>query len=291
MNFMQLNYFHQVAQTLNVSQSAKELFISQSSLSQSLQHLERELGYPLFDRSGKHLVLNSNGIIFLNAVEKMEHILASAKKELADNNCEFLKEIFLYIECASLILPNLLRYLSTTIPGLKFQILQNHNKINTSNVYLKIFASPIPLDGNHRTLLLEEPILLAIPMDSPLASSPMISANDLREEHFLMLGKNWGLGKFLSQYFEQIDFSPTTVMLLDNPSLMREFLRTGYGLAFVPQITWGTSFSKDTLILRSVNDMSMMRYVYLEWQEDTYMPQTLKTCISAIQEYFSNIHI
>lgn len=106
-----------------------------------------------------------------------------------------------------------------------------------------------------------------------------------------MLGKNWGLGKFLSQYFEQIDFSPTTVMLLDNPSLMREFLRTGYGLAFVPQITWGTSFSKDTLILRSVNDMSMMRYVYLEWQEDTYMPQTLKTCISAIQEYFSNIHI
>ncbi|MDD6812154.1 MAG: hypothetical protein PUD93_09855 [Lachnospiraceae bacterium] len=39
----------------------------------------------------------------------------------------------------------------------------------------------------------------------------------------------------IKQYFEQIGFSPNAAMILDNPSLMREFLRTGYGFAFVPQ--------------------------------------------------------
>ena len=214
--------------------------------------------------------------------------LGLTKKELADHNCELLKEISLYVGCASHLLPELLSYLSAEIPETRFQILQNYNNMSQNDVDLKIVASSTPLAGNHRTLLLEEPILLAVPLDSPLASVPVLYAHDLTQVHFLMLGKNWSLGNYLSQYFDQVHFVPNTAMVLDNPSLMREFLRSGYGLAFVPEITWGTSFYKDTMLLRAVSDMPMKRYVYLEWQPDIYLPKSLKTCISAIKAYFSS---
>ena len=70
MEQLPLKYFEIVAKTLNISKAAEQLFISQSSLSQTIKRLETEVGYPLFDRNGKHITLNENGIIFLNCVRQ-----------------------------------------------------------------------------------------------------------------------------------------------------------------------------------------------------------------------------
>ena len=78
MILLRLNYFKVIAKTLNISSAAEQLSISQSSLSQSLHRLEAELGYPLFDRKGKRIILNSNGAILLKYVEKIDNALISA---------------------------------------------------------------------------------------------------------------------------------------------------------------------------------------------------------------------
>ena len=61
MNIFQLRYFVSVAQLENISKAADLLHLSQSSLSKSIAKLEAELGMPLFQRSGKHIVLNEQG--------------------------------------------------------------------------------------------------------------------------------------------------------------------------------------------------------------------------------------
>ena len=43
MDLLQIKYFKIVAHTQNISQAAQILYISQSSLSQTIQHLEKEL--------------------------------------------------------------------------------------------------------------------------------------------------------------------------------------------------------------------------------------------------------
>lgn len=61
MQITQLRYFMTIAQLENVSQAAELLHLSQSSLSKNLARLEAEVGTPLFDRSGRKLVLNAAG--------------------------------------------------------------------------------------------------------------------------------------------------------------------------------------------------------------------------------------
>ena len=61
MTFAQLQYLLEVHKTGSFSQAAKNLFVSQPSISLTLKALEAELGYPIFLRTRKGLVPTAQG--------------------------------------------------------------------------------------------------------------------------------------------------------------------------------------------------------------------------------------
>lgn len=65
MEIRQVRYFVMVAQTGSFSQAAKELFISQSTLSQQIQQLENEVGVILLERNTRKVTLSEYGQEFL----------------------------------------------------------------------------------------------------------------------------------------------------------------------------------------------------------------------------------
>lgn len=58
--------FSKVAQLQHYHQAAKELNISQPSLSRSIANLEEELGVSLFQKNGRNIELTKYGSIFWN---------------------------------------------------------------------------------------------------------------------------------------------------------------------------------------------------------------------------------
>ena len=65
MELRQLKYFVKSAEYLNFSEAAKHLFITQSTLSQQIKQLEFELGFALFIRNSRHIILTEAGEEFL----------------------------------------------------------------------------------------------------------------------------------------------------------------------------------------------------------------------------------
>lgn len=65
MTLQQLNYAITVADAGSFSKASELLYISQPSLSASIQELEKELGFPLFYRSGRGVTLTPEGSDFL----------------------------------------------------------------------------------------------------------------------------------------------------------------------------------------------------------------------------------
>lgn len=61
LNYHHLHYFWCVARSGNLSQTARQLHVSQSALSTQIQQLEARLGQPLFDRQGRKLLLTEVG--------------------------------------------------------------------------------------------------------------------------------------------------------------------------------------------------------------------------------------
>jgi DNA-binding transcriptional LysR family regulator len=71
MDTRHIREFTVLAQLCNFGEAATKLFVSQSSLSKHIKSLEGELGAPLFDRTGKGIVLNEYGKIFLPYAKQM----------------------------------------------------------------------------------------------------------------------------------------------------------------------------------------------------------------------------
>lgn len=65
MEFKQLEYFLKIVETGSFSAAADELYISQSSLSKQIMALETELGFQLFDRSKRKIVIAPAGKVLL----------------------------------------------------------------------------------------------------------------------------------------------------------------------------------------------------------------------------------
>lgn len=71
LNFRHLFYFWQVARTGHLTQAAQQLHVSQSALSSQIRQLEDRLGEPLFERSGRRLVLTERGQLVLSYAENI----------------------------------------------------------------------------------------------------------------------------------------------------------------------------------------------------------------------------
>ena len=86
---MDINYelykvFYHVATTLNFSEASKQLFISQSAVSQSIKTLERKLDQTLFIRSTKKVQLTPEGEILLRHIEPAMNLIQKGEAQLLD---------------------------------------------------------------------------------------------------------------------------------------------------------------------------------------------------------------
>src|SRR5687768_15461998 len=82
MELHQLRYFVAVAQSGNFSRAAERCFVSQPSLSQQIQKLERQLKRPLFHRLGRKAVLTDGGRLLLDKAMKILAGVEDAERRL-----------------------------------------------------------------------------------------------------------------------------------------------------------------------------------------------------------------
>lgn len=88
MNIEQMKYIVEVAKEKSLTKAAEKLHVSASAISQSLSHLENEMGITIFNRSKKGMTLTSDGKIILsksyeilNKIKELDEELASHKKD------------------------------------------------------------------------------------------------------------------------------------------------------------------------------------------------------------------
>jgi LysR family transcriptional activator of nhaA len=71
LNFHHLHYFWAVAKEGNLTRAAQSLHVAQSALSTQIRALEDQLGYALFIRSGRSLLLTEAGRLVLDYAESI----------------------------------------------------------------------------------------------------------------------------------------------------------------------------------------------------------------------------
>lgn len=88
MELRHLRYFIALAGSLNFTRAAERVHVTQSTLSHQIRQLEDELGKPLFERSGKRVMLTEAGDQFLHYAQRALQEIDQGLGALRQNTLE-----------------------------------------------------------------------------------------------------------------------------------------------------------------------------------------------------------
>jgi LysR family hydrogen peroxide-inducible transcriptional activator len=242
MELYQLRYFLAVAETGNFTRAAEKYSISQPSLSQQIKNLERELGHKLFHRLGRRSVPTEAGQVFLDRVRRILLAVEDASKELKDSpTLERRIKVGAVPTLAPYLLPVLLERCRDQHPTLLIHTHEDFRPdlmrgVIDGDLDLAIIPQPVKDPRVFVEPLYTEPLLLVVGHRHPLATKASITARDLADEEFILLGHSSTLSLEIERFCGDHDFVPNLGHRCSQVSTVKALVALGSGISILPRI-------------------------------------------------------
>ena len=244
---MDINYelykvFFYVATTLSFSEASKQLFISQSAVSQAIKALEKKLDQTLFIRSTKRVQLTPEGEILLRHVEPAMNLIKRAEAQLIDATSSG-GQIRIGASdtiCRYFLVPYLKRFHeefpSTHIKVASFSSLKCVELLESGQVDLIVINYPNSNLSNLYSLKKIRKfndVFVANNAFSDLKDKKT-SLRELLKYPILMLEKHSTTSEFLHNLFQQRQLDLVPEIELSSNDLLIDLAKIGLGIAFIP---------------------------------------------------------
>ncbi|MDR5837424.1 LysR family transcriptional regulator [Caballeronia sp. LZ034LL] len=242
MELRHLRYFIAVAETGSLTEAAaSRLHTSQPSLSRQIRDLEDRVGAALLQRSARGVELTDAGRAFLDharlamaqvdaAVEAARRAAQPAKARLA---LGFLtgQEMTWLTEAMHLLrdeLPNL-QVTVTSDYSTELASALAHGKLDVA------FMRAEPGYGLEYRVIGEEPLVVLMPSDHPLAARKAVRPEDLRQQPFIaMADKAKVLGQVIDGYLANAGVEVDVTQRVDNPAMVMSLIASTRAVTLIP---------------------------------------------------------
>ena len=247
MELRHLRAFTTLAEELHFGRAAERLGIAQPPLSIQIQSLEATLGVKLFDRSRRHVALTEAGSLFLP-----EALATLAQAEKARRTAQRagrgetgrLEIGFTGSAPFNAAMPGIITRFRRAWPDLHMVL----REMSTTNQLKQLVEGeldigfirpghPSETEGVAVQVVLDEPLLAALPADHPLAGRQVLAMAELADEAFILHPRAIGTGLYdkVIALCAAAGFKPRVVLEAHQMSTMIALTATGLGIAIVPE--------------------------------------------------------
>ncbi|MDD3371126.1 MAG: LysR substrate-binding domain-containing protein [Alphaproteobacteria bacterium] len=202
MNLRDFRYVLAVAETLNFKAAAERCHVSQPTLSMQIRKLEDRLGIPLFERTNKRVMLTASGRSILPVLheavgcEKQIHDIAYSLRNPESGEFRF----GAFPTLASYVLPDYVPALLKAFPRLKLLLVEDRTntlllRLAEGTLDAALLALPVEAPGMRSVHIFDDPFLLAVGADHPLAHRKSVRLSDLDGRKLMLLEEGHCLRK------------------------------------------------------------------------------------------------
>lgn len=275
-----LTYFRTVAEERHFGRAAQRLGISQPPLSQQIKTLESNLGVRLFERSRSGVRLTTEGHQILPAVERLMaegEMLESIVLEARQGRTQRLS-IGAIAYTMSEFLPSLLQSARRDMAGLSIHLTEFHSNealsaLEEGEIDVAFLRAEEGTSSLNVEPLIRENLMLALPVDHPLATRGCVALGLLTQEAMVFCPRD-----ISPSYFDRTlaicrsqGLSPRIAFEARSITSQLAFIACGTAIGLVPESLKDTAQSAD-VAFRPVEGDTRIVTSALAWRRDSQNP-------------------
>lgn len=292
---MDINYelykvFYYVAVSLSFSEASKQLYISQSAVSQSIKVLEKKLGIQLFIRNTKKVSLTPEGEILLRHIEPAINLISRGEVQIqeagalgggqirigaSDTICRYY--LIPYLNKFHRMWPNV-HIKVTNQTSIQCVELLNSGQVdliitNYPNSHLSSRLAVTPLQSFRDVFVAEERFY-------PELRNRSIHLKEMLGYPILMLDRKSTTSEFLHGQFQKYQLELVPEIELGSNDLLLDLAGIGLGIAFVPDFCMP---DRKGLFVVETREQLPTRQLVLAYNEQLPVSQAVREFIAILE--------
>ncbi len=296
MNLNQLYYFQKIAKLQHYHQAAKELNISQPSLSRSISNLEDELGVSLFQKNGRNIELTKYGRIFLEHVNRILeeiNIAENKMKSLAGSRSGHI-DIGYVFPLAKTYIPRMVRNFLNQEQNHEITFSLSQEITSQLIVDLKaekydiIFGSYVPDEPKIEFIpVVNQEMVIITPPEHPLKHKSSLVLEDLLSYPVIGYDRTSGLGQYTHSIYRQNHMEPSIAFETSDENAIASLVAEDFGIGFVAHVE---SLREYDIEILHLTNMKPYHTVYMAYLKDKPMIPAVRKFIDFVKKAIDKIY-
>ncbi len=287
-------YVLALAEQLNFSQAAAKLNISQSTLSQQIQKLEKEIGVSLFDRTTSSLTLTQYGQLYIKGARKILDTYTQTLDSITDADSGASGSVTMGIapSRASFLLPGVVAKFRENYPEVGLNFIENKSKDIIKDLFegnidfaYTVLSSQENLKDFEVIAVTDEEVMLVCKKGSNiggLSEGGYVDFKNLGEEKFIALQDS----QLLTDYFytlKQKSGSKADIRLcVSELSTAIAMVKEGLGVMLLPSSYKKYGTLEKELDFYRIKQVSTKREIAVIYRKDKYINKPMKALIEIL---------
>lgn len=292
MNLRDLRYLVTLADLRHFGRAAEACNVSQPTLSTQIRKLEEELGVALVERAPRQVMLTPVGE---DVVRRARRVLSDveqmreAARRTTDPEAGSVR-LGVFPTLGPYLLPHVVPQLRQRFPQLELLLVEEKTEVllqmlRDGRLDAAILALPLHEDWLESAFLFEEPFVLAVPANHPLAGRHGLQLSELADQDLLLLEDGHCLRDqalevcTLAGAGEKEGFRATSLETL------RQMVAAGVGITLLPMLAVTPPVPRsESIELVSFREPAPIRRLAMVWRRSSGMVAFLQEVASVLRD-------
>jgi DNA-binding transcriptional LysR family regulator len=267
-----LRVLREVARHGSITGAADALNYTPSAVSQQLQVLEAEAGVALLERTPRSVTLTPAGEVLVGHTDVIVARLQDAEAQVRSTHGLQGGRLRLatFRSAAETLLAEAVVYFRRRYPQVELALREGEPEEFLAGIRMNEFdlaldfaydlMEPIRIDGVERTLLLHDPMMVALPAGHPLAQARALELADLAGERWIVSTRRNSVHRFTALACSAAGFNPHVALETDDYHVAQSLVAGRLGVTFVPALIARTPHAG--VVIRPLTREVLRRRIY-----------------------------
>lgn len=302
MNTRQLQYVLTLAEEKSFSEAANKLLISQPSLSQYIQKLEKEIGTELFERTVP-LKLTYAGETYVEAAKKIVLLEDEMMEKITDISGGTRGKLYIGVSFlnSTTFIPQIVKLYQDCYPDVEIIICEDTEpnlKLRADAGELDLIFSTSKFDNLQyvEEEMCKEEFLLAVPKkmcsgsrESKPDNLEAIKIQTVKDLPFIMLMANTYIYEIVEKIYQKAGVKPRCAVACTSVTAAYGMVKAGVGLTLIPYSMYKNDYCSNVNYFQ-IEDNEYKRMVGLYYHKNRYISNIMTEFIKATKKYFKETY-